>query len=139
MMSTTAGTPGRARGFTLIELMITVVIVALLATIAVPSYQRYAIRAKRAEGKAALMDLAARQERFYANQMQFASLATLGGGASTEQGYYTLSVALANNNQTFIATATPTFDDADCGNLTLDQAGTRGVSGTTPVNECWGR
>lgn len=129
----------RESGFTLIELMITVVVVGLLAAIAVPSYQRYAVRAKRAEAKAALMDLAAREERFYANQMQFAALADLGVSATTEQGYYTLSVALTNAAQGFTATATPTFADTRCGNLTIDQAGNRGVSGTTPVAECWGR
>ena len=53
------------RGFSLIELLVVVVIVAILGLVAIPSYRQYNIRAQRTEAKTALLRLAANQERFY--------------------------------------------------------------------------
>jgi len=53
------------RGVTLAELMIVVVVVGILASVAYPSYRQYAARAKRTEAKAALLQIATMQERFY--------------------------------------------------------------------------
>src|SRR5688572_32857393 len=55
----------RMRGFTLMELMIAVVVVGVLTAIALPSYQEHVRRAKRAEGKTALLKAAQLQERIY--------------------------------------------------------------------------
>src|SRR5690606_15122717 len=55
------------RGFTLLELMITVVVVAILASVAYPSYTDFVVRSKRAEGKAALLDAAQALERHFTN------------------------------------------------------------------------
>lgn len=68
------------RGFTLIELMITVAIVAILAAIAFPSYTKYVQRGYRSEGIAMLTDAAARAERFYAQNNMYtgATVASLG-------------------------------------------------------------
>jgi prepilin-type N-terminal cleavage/methylation domain-containing protein len=66
------------RGFTLIELMITVAIVAILAAIAYPSYTQYVIRGHRAAAQAEMMDIANRQQQFFlANRSYAADLATL--------------------------------------------------------------
>ncbi len=59
-----------ARGFTLIELMITVAVVAILSAIAYPSYQEYVLRSRRVEAQSLLGEAAARQERAqYLNQV----------------------------------------------------------------------
>ena len=68
-----------ARGFTLIEVMVTVVVVAILATIAYPSYQDAVRKTKRAEGRAALMQIMQQEERYYSHAttyIAFTSAAT---------------------------------------------------------------
>jgi type IV pilus assembly protein PilE len=61
------------RGVTLIELMIVVVVVSILAAVAFPNYREYAARAKRNEARAALLQLATNQERFYLNNNTFSA------------------------------------------------------------------
>ena len=130
-------------GFTLIELMITVAILAIVAAVAIPSYSSYVDRGKRAEARAALLDIAARQERYYSNNRQYADqLSKLRmSGTKSENGYYTLSVTLpsGSNNQDFDATATPSgWTDDKCGNLSIDETGVKTQSlGDRAL--CWGK
>lgn len=132
------------KGFTLVELMIVVAIVAILASIAYPSYTQYVIRGKRSEGRAALMDAAAKLERFYSDRSRYATAdntfpALTNFSTTTETGQYNLSITTNGTYQSYLLTATPTFEDTECGNLTFTQAGTRGRSGTGTVADCWGR
>ena len=144
-------THASVKGYTLIELMIVVTIVAILGAIAYPSYTNYVLRGKRAEGRAFLMDVAARQERLYSDCNKYA--AATGGanncagsgvvkaGSTSESGHYTLGINIpdAPDNQQFTLSANPNFDDDECNVLTLSQAGARGITGTGSVNDCWGR
>lgn len=69
----------RVTGFTLIELMITVVIVAILAGIAVPSYRQHVIRANRSAAQSAMMDIANREQQFLLANRRYADTAALTG------------------------------------------------------------
>jgi type IV pilus assembly protein PilE len=90
----------RERGFTLIELMIVVVIVAILTAVGLPSYFAQVQKSRRSEAKAALTQLATMQQQFRTEQNRFTSdLTDLGlasaGWNDTENGYYEVSVVAA--------------------------------------------
>src|SRR5262252_10898029 len=92
-------TPRRApRGFTLIELMVVVVIATVLLSIAVPSYMSQVRQSRRTEAKNAVLELAGREERFFAtNGVNYSQLAADLGylalpAVGVGSGYYTLSV-----------------------------------------------
>ena len=147
-----SSTRNMSGGFTLIELMIVITIIGILSAIAVPSYNNYVLRAKRSEGRSAIMDAAARQERVYSDNNQYTSTLGTGGlaisdpsgcsatGVQSETCKYTLTTAATNSNQAFTVTAAPTFTDADCGSFRVNQAGTKEiVGGTDTVRNCWGK
>lgn len=131
------------RGFTLLELMITVAILSVIATLAIPSYQNYVIEARRADGQIALVRLAQLQEQHHSLNANYATtLAALGAATASDEGFYTLSVANAGCTGSYVGcyqlTATATgaqASDAACATLTLDQSGTRGASGGG--TDCW--
>lgn len=132
-------------GFSLLELLIVIVILGLLATIAIPQYQQQVVKARRSDGKIALLDLAGRMERYYAEKQTFVG-ATIGAGGTisttntSPDGYYTLSVGTPSATA-FSLTATPTgsqlTDDTLCGTLGLNQLGTKTVTGSGTVAQCW--
>jgi len=129
------------RGVTLMELMIVVVIVGILAAIAYPNYRQYVARAKRNEAKAALLQIATLQERFYLqNNTYTTDMTQLGFGvaanALSASQSYIINVNQADAN-TFAAVATYQFADAEaakCATFTIDGAGTKS---STPYNDCW--
>lgn len=134
------------QGFSLIELMIVVVIVAILAAVAIPSYRSYMVRSRRVDATRALTDLAARQERYlYSNNTYTKTLSDLGGSSSMAGSYYRMSIDPASTSTSafsVVATATGTQqrDDKQCQTMTLDQAGRQGSTGTTSNDpKCWGR
>lgn len=139
------GAPGmkQERGFTLLELMIVVVIIAILAAIAIPTYGRYAIRAHRVDGQELLLRIANAQERFYATNNHYGALTELDytDPAVSEKSYYsvTMDPAAASTTQSFTATATPINGQTkdDCADLTISNTGAKASTGTTTNGSCW--
>ena len=135
-----AGVRGRNRssGFTLIEMMIVVAVVAILAAVALPSYREYIRKSARAEAQAYLMALASRQQQFLLDTRAFATTSVnsvVAQPANVAAAYVVTMVTLPGPPPTFTLTATPTPAQASekCGTLTLDQTGTK----TAAVVGCW--
>ena len=108
-----SGFGGRtAQGFSLIELMVVVTILSLLLGLAMPRYGDYLDRTRRNDGRGALLELAAQQERLHFERNQYsASMADLWSGKVgddfvSSEGFYTLRVTTADSGQEFTATAT---------------------------------
>ncbi len=121
--------PRCASGFTLIELMIAVVIVAILAAIALPSYTQYIIRGKRAAAEAQMMDIANREQQYFLANRVYADTATLGCALPSDvSANYGCGIVVDNVGPppTFAITLTPSGSQASDGWLSLDNNGTKG-------------
>ena len=136
------------RGFSLIELMVVVVIIAILAAIALPSYGRYVYRVRRADGQELLLRIANAQERFYAGNNHYGSLSDIGYAdpVNSEKGYYLASSNVADGStsaQAYTAEVNPQNAQAPdvCGALTINDAGVKtplASSASSAINgKCW--
>ncbi len=125
----------QARGFSLIDVMITVVIVGILSAIAYPAYQSAIRKSNRAAAESLLSDVAQRQQSFLLDQRNYAvDLTTLSVAAPvTVTSYYTIGISTsAGPPPTFTATATPIGSQAgDLSGqpLTISNTGAKGPSG----------
>jgi type IV pilus assembly protein PilE len=140
--------PRQQRGFTLIELMVTVAIIAIIAAIAVPAYQNQAQKTRRADAYTCLMDAAQRQEKFfYQNNTYTITLTQLGYPAGVvncgDNANYTLTAAAGAGGigNSYVLTATRAnvqTTDTRCGDLTLSSTGVKGnTNATAAASECW--
>jgi type IV pilus assembly protein PilE len=148
----------RTRGFTLIELMIAVVVVAILAGLAYPSFMSSIRKSRRAEAFASLATLQQAQERWRGNHSAYTTELTasppagLGLNTSSSGGLYTISVADVDTNQyQAIATAVSGKSqaaDGNCAKLGVRmQAGQLSYAGASAAgtltfagtHECWSR
>jgi type IV pilus assembly protein PilE len=140
-------TTGRraAAGFTLIELMVAVAILAIIMGVAIPSYNRYVIESGRSDGHAILYQAAQTLERCYTRYSAYNDgdcPLQQGDTLNSENEKYQLTATTVTAND-FTLTAAPRgsqTNDSECGSLTLTANGTKGAAGGTDadvVEECW--
>jgi type IV pilus assembly protein PilE len=155
-----------ARGFTLIEIMVVVAIVAILTAIAIPSYSAYVVRGQRAAAKAVLLQTAQAMERYYTLHGAYLAIGStfplsptpgcvavapidsttatycISGAAVAASGGYVLSATPCGDSGAGCpATANQSYQDATCDVLTIDNTGLKGISGSTSatatIDQCW--
>lgn len=121
-------------GFSLIEVLIALAIVAIVAAIALPSYGQYVTKSRRADGIAELSRVMQQQEKYFLNELTYVTdLSTLGfpveNNAVTSQGeYYTIKASACQGStisRCVRLTASPQGPQAKDGWLSLDSKGTR--------------
>ena len=123
------------RGFTLIELMITVAVIGILAAVAFPSYTQYIIRANRSAAKAQMMDIANRQQQFLLANRAYATKTALEASGyappTSVAEKYTYTIAVGTGTvPSFLITFEPTGTQAADGDLTLNSEGVK-----TPIEK----
>lgn len=149
-------------GFTLIELMITIAIISILASVALPSYSEYVARSRRADAKAVLLEGVQFMERIYTERGAYnksstgavktalvdigfpTALTTAPKDGSTS--YYTIGLSGNLTSDSFVLQATPSGAQANdkCGSLTLSNTGNKDITGkpsgsTMTKDDCWNR
>jgi len=120
--------PKTSSGFTLIELMITVAIVAILAAVALPAYNNHIIRSKRTAAQVQMMDIATRQQQFLLANRSYADKTTLEANGyalpSEVSAAYSYSIELTTSTlPTFTITFVPSGTQASDGTLTFTSQG----------------
>ncbi len=141
-------------GFTLIELMVVIAIVAILVMIAMPGYEAYIRKTKRSLGKGELLAVQARQEQFFADNKQYATdLSNLGYGSSpyainsdgvevdvtAADRIYVIQLSSATTTA-FTLNAVPQLKqakDTECATLSITNTSVKSISGSGSSSNCW--
>lgn len=137
----------RTAGFTLVELMVSIVVATILITIAVPSYTNQIRKSRRSDARAAVLDLAQREERYMSTNSSYTTTPlNLGYGGATfpvtlADNYYTLNVAVVVATATTPASYTVTATainaqqkDTSCATFSVDSQGNQT---STTATTCW--
>lgn len=131
----------RTGGFTLIELMIVVAVIAILSAIAYPSYQEQVRKSRRGQVKADLVEYAQLAERFHTVNNTYVGFDLPFDQSPRENGataHYGLTLNPDSTASTFVIEATAQGNQAKdrCGDLSLNQAGVK-TNSKGNLSDCW--
>lgn len=116
----------RVYGFTLVELMITVAIIGILASIALPSYREYVVRGKRVAAQAEMMEIANLEQQYLLANRAYGDETAVGYTLSTDvAANYTYTVSVTATPPAFTINFTAIGGQASDGDLSLDSAGVK--------------
>ena len=130
-------------GFTLIELVTVMAIVAILTAIAIPQYFQFIARGHRSEARATLTHAAQWMERWRTENGGYqAAVLPLSLQTSPMSTTPIYAITVVSTPATYTLTAAPLpgpMNNDACGSLTLDSTGARNKTGPADLNLCWGR
>jgi type IV pilus assembly protein PilE len=129
----------KARGFTLIEVLITVAIVAILASVALPSYHNYVIRGKIPDATGNLGSKRVKMEQWYQDNRSYVGAQPVTGTDSSSSKYFDFSGTGTATGYTLLATGKNSMNGFQ---YSIDQSGAKastvtGVSGWSGSGSCW--
>ncbi len=125
-------------GFTLIEMVVALAIVAILVVVALPSYEEQLLQGRRSDATTALVTFAQRVERHFLESGSYSGATTTIYRDNSDRGYYTLSITATDNSYQLQASPTGAqLQDLRCNSFTLNERGERGITGSASGAECW--
>jgi type IV pilus assembly protein PilE len=139
-------------GFTLLELMVVVLVMAILAAVAITSYTKQVRKSKRAEAKQVLSDYALRLEKWRANNATYTTtMSDINGSGTSPSGYYTIALSTPGGNCTSPAVAASTansfritataageqLSDTQCATIVLTSLCGTVNKTSTGGGDCW--
>lgn len=135
---------GRATcsGFTLLDVLIALAILAIFTAIALPGYESFTDQGRRAEAVNSLQQIMQHQERFFLNNLTYTTTIADLGFIANPLEYYNITAGTCDGGLNIARcvelTATPIAGHAGDGNITLNSLGEQGATGDAAAANVWG-